>query len=215
MKEALKAAYRQREFSNTLTAPEFAFIDQLEKPVAFWKNALLKDNMRNYLQKNKNPIEEAVIEFPDKNKKGAWNIQYAERLEQADMILQSCDSIAATIETMKSKATRNIYTLEVYEQVNELARFAPKALLALKAYDVARNEQQISDATRNLRHLKEEFAALRKQFELVYGKTRIRNKPDNHILDQDHHVHLANQTISFDWQFYAERLFLEKIGKGL
>ena len=46
---------------------------------------------------------------------------------------------------------------------------------------------------------------------MVYGKTLILTKPEDYILDQDYHVHLANQAISFDWQFYAEILFLEKI----
>jgi hypothetical protein len=50
------------------------------------------------------------------------------------------------------------------------------------------------------------------QFEEVYGKMRILTKPDGYIIDQDHHVHLANQTVSFDWQFYAEMLLMmEKI----
>ena len=55
--------------------------------------------------------------------------------------------------------------------------------------------------------------ALRKQLEKIYGETRILTKPEDYILDQDHHSHLANQTISFDWQFMAEILFLEKIEK--
>jgi hypothetical protein len=50
---------------------------------------------------------------------------------------------------------------------------------------------------------------------MVYGKTRILNKPDDYILDQDHHVHLANQTINFDWQFYAEILFFKKLNNAL
>ncbi len=49
---------------------EFAFIDQMEKPVAFWKNALLRGNMRNYLKKKENPINKIVIDLPDKNTKG-------------------------------------------------------------------------------------------------------------------------------------------------
>jgi len=214
-KKDIKSAYRQREFSSTLASTEYAFIDQLEKPVAFWKNALLKGNNRNYLQKLNNPIDEAVIEFPDKNKKGEWSTHYAKRLEQAAIILQNCDSIAAKITTMKSQAVRNIYTLEVYEQVNELARFAPKALLALKAYDTAQNEQQEIAAIKQIKQLPEEFKALQKQFELIYSETRILTKPEDYILDQDHHVHLANQTISFDWQFFAEILFLKKIENEL
>ena len=211
----VKSAYRQREFSCTLAGSQYAFIDQLEKPVAFWKDALIKGNNRNYLQKLNNPVDEAVIDFPDKNKKGEWSTQYAEHLEQAAIVSQNCDSIAAKITTMKSQAVRNIYTLEVYEQVNELVRFAPKALLALKAYDAAQNEQQESDAIKRIRQLPEEFKALRKQFELIYGETRILTKPDDYILDQDHHFHLANQTISFDWQFFAEILFMEKIENEL
>jgi len=214
-KKDIKSAYRQREFSNTLASTEYAFIDQLEKPVAFWKNALLKGNNRNYLQKLNNPIDEAVIDFPDKNKKGEWSTHYTKRIEQAAIILQNCDSIAAKITTMKSQAVRNIYTLEVYEQVNELARFAPKALLALKAYDTAQNEQQEIDAIKQIKQLPEEFKELRKQFELIYSETRILTKPEDYILDQDHHVHLANQTISFDWQFFAEILFLKKIENEL
>ena len=116
---------------------------------------------------------------------------------------------------MKAQANRNIYTIEVYEQVNKLVRFTTKALLTLKAYDVAKNKEQEIEALRKVRQLPEEFDQLRIEFELVYSKTRILTKPDNYILDQDHHVHLANQAKSFDWQFYAELLFLEKIGREM
>ena len=218
-KKDIKAAYRQREFSYTLAGAEYAFIDQLEKPVTFWKNALLKgeDNRyhRNHLKKINNPIDESIIDLPDNNKKGEWSTQYAKRLERAVIVLDDCDSISAKITIMKSLAICNIYTLEVYEQVNELVRFTPKALLALKAYDAAQNEQQELDAIKRIRQLPEEFKALRKQFELIYGETRMLTKPEDYILDQDHHSHLANQTISFDWQFFAEILFLKKIENEL
>ena len=214
-KADLKSAYRQREFSGTLAGTGYAFIDQLENPVAFWKNALLKGNNRNYLQKMDDPLEKAVIDLPDKNRKGEWNTRHAERLEKAAAVLQDCDSVAVKIATMKSQAVRNIYTLEVYEQVNQLARFAPKALLALAAYDAAESEQQELDALKSIRQLAGEFRLLRKHLEQVYGETRILEKPAGYILDQDHHSHLANQSISFDWQFYAEILFLEKIENEL
>lgn len=210
-KEDLKSAYRQREFSNTLQGKEYAFIDQLEIPVAFWKNALLNGNKRNYLKKSKNPIDALVISLPDKEHKGAWSSTYELRLKEAEIIQKDCDSIALKINQMKSHAIRNNYTLEVYEQVNELVRFSTKALLVLKSYDEAQNEQEVLKASEGIRLLPEEFQELRKQFEQVYGKTRILTKPADYILDQDHHAHLANQSISFDWQFYAEMLFLEKI----
>ena len=214
-KEEIKSAYRQREFSYTLAEAEYAFIDQLEKPVAFWKNALLEGNKRNYLQKANNPLKESVINLPDENNKGKWSEQHASRLEEAANYYELCDSIAAKITLMKSKANRNIYTLEVYEQVNKLVHFTMNALLVLRDYDLAVNKEQETDALSKIKQLPEEFKELRKEFELVYGQTRLLTKPDNYLLDQDHHSHSANQTISFDWQFFAEILFLEKIRKQL
>jgi len=207
----LKSAYRQREFSCMVAGREFAFIDQLERPVAFWNNALLNGNKRLSLVKLDNPGEEAVIDLPDPENKGEWSIKHADRLEQAASVRLSCDSIAGLIGTMKSLASRNSYTLEVYEQVNELVRFSAKILLTLKAYDSALNGQEESDILNQIRQLPEEFEALRAGFEEVYGQVRILTKPEDFILDQGHHRHLANQAISFDWQFYAEMLFLEKI----
>ena len=210
-KELLKAAYRQREFSSTVSGPGFSFIDQLEKPVAFWKNALLKNHTRNKLQKLKNPSVEAIIDFPDKNNKGEWSTLYAGKLEQAEAILQDCNIIARKINTMKLMAVRNGYTLDIYEQVNELARFAPEVLLALKAYDNAQSEQQENETIKRIKKLPEKFRNIRMNMEQVYGKTRILTKPEDYILDQDFHSHLANQSVSFDWQFFVEILFLEKI----
>ena len=111
---------------------------------------------------------------------------------------------------MKSMAVRNSYSLEVYDQVNELTGFVSKILLALQSYDLA-HEDQKQNLLKKIRRLPEEFKILRKEFEQVYSKSRVLDKPDGYFLDQDHHVHLANQTISFDWQFLAEILFLKKL----
>ena len=210
-KEELKAAYRHREFSYAVVDPAYAFIDDLEQPVVFLKNGLLKGNLRNRLTKLEDPLIEAVIDLPDLDNKGEWSIKHADRLEKAVVVMDSYESIAAKINEMKSLASRNIYTLEVYEQVNELAVFVPKALLALKALAASQNEQEELTALDQLRNLADEFSSMRQKFEQVYGKTRILTKPANYMLDQDHHRHLANQSISFDWQFYAEILFLEKV----
>ena len=48
--------------------------------------------------------------------------------------------------------------------------------------------------------------SLRKKFEEVYSKTRILEKPNSYILDQDHHNHPANQSKNFDWQFFSAGL---------
>ena len=210
-REEVKSAYRHREFSSALADTEFAFADDLEMPVIFWRDGLLKSKLRNRLTKLEDPVNEAVIDLPDLDNKGEWSVQYADRLEKASVAMDNYESIATRINEMKSIASRNIYTLDVYEQVNILAAFAPRALLALKALDTSQNEQEELEAIDKLRSLAAEFTSLREEFEQVYGKTRILTKPANYILDQDHHIHLGNQSISFDWQFFAEILFLEKV----
>ncbi len=206
-----KSAYRQREFSSSLSDSEFAFIDDLEKPVAFWKNALLKGNKRNYLHKMKQPMKEGVIDFPVNNNKGKWSAINAKRIQEAKQMIEICKDVELKIEEIKTKAIKNTYTLEIYEQVNNLSKFSANLILLLQQYDIANNSTEEKEALDVLMQQTDEFENLRKQLELVYGKTRVLNKPDDYILDQDHHVHLANQSISFDWQFYAEILFFKKI----
>jgi len=210
-KETFKAAYRHREFSSLLADNSYSFIDRLENPVSFYKNALLTGNRRNYLKQHKNPVEELVIDLPGGKEKGAWSTQYEQRLQQAAKVSKRCDSLALKMQLLKSKAVRNTYALDVYEQVNELVRFTAQALLTLQAFDQSETEQQEQEILKKLKLLPEEFLVLRENFEGVYAKTRVLSKPDDYILDQDHHVHLANQTISFDWQFLAEIMFLKKL----
>mgnify|MGYP000306609528 FL=1 len=214
-KDDIKAAYRQREFSNVLADSSYAFIDELEKPVAFWKNALLKGDKRNYLATMEKPMEEGIIDFPDSNNSGMWTEKYNERLIAASRLIKSTDSVAEKIKLMKAKAVRNSYSLEVYEQVNSLAGFPPKMLLSLKEYDNANNPTEKREAMKRLTSLKKEFETIRENLESVYGKSRILEKPDSYILDQDHHHHMANQSVNFDWQFRAEMLFFEKLSKEL
>jgi len=209
-KEDIKKVYRHREFTNLLAKEEYSFIDEMEKSVAFYKNALIKGNKRNYLMRHEDPIDELIIDLPDKNELGEWNKKYESRLKQAASVSESYRSVASKICVLKSKAIRNTFTLEVYEQVNELAGFVANMLLTLQSYDKAQGNQR-QDLLKKVQRLPEEFTALRKEFERVYGKSRVLNKPEGYILDQDHHVHLANQTVSFDWQFLAEMLFLKKL----
>jgi hypothetical protein len=209
-KESLKSAYRQREFSHELANADHAFIDALEGPVAFWKNALLRGDKRNFLKSMDNALDEGVIDLPDGRKKGEWSIKHADKLEGAAGILRESDSIEAKIAYAKEKTVRGSYTLEVYEQVHQMTRLAPKILLALKAYDHSETAEEETEAVKKIQKLQKEFGDLRSQLESVYGKTRILSKPRDYILDQDHHHHLANQSIDFDWQFYAEQLFFEK-----
>ncbi|MCW5516378.1 beta-N-acetylhexosaminidase [Muriicola sp. Z0-33] len=214
-KNELLATYRQREFGHAVSGDNYAFVDQLETPVTFLGRALTKDIDRRQLATTKDPIVTAIIDLPDRNLPQKWSTTHKSQLEQAEIMLAISDSVASKIEGIKNKAIRNRYTLDIYEQVNLLSQFAPKALLALRDYDIAGNEELALAKLKEIRQLKSEFEKIRATLEEVYGQSRILSKPENYILDQDHHTHLANQTRNFDWQFNAEILFLEKLESEL
>ena len=213
-KEAIKSLYRQRAFSNKMADSSYAFIDDLEGPVAYWKNALLKGNSRNYISRNEEAKTKVVIDLPDAEAPGKWSEAHQERLVKAKDAFAATEKIAQQIEKAKATAIRNQYTLEIYEQVNKLVQFTTGALLTLEEYDMATDATIKEALAKEVKELPAKFKSLRAELETVYGKTRKLNKPDNYILDQDHHVHLANQSLNFDWQFYAEMLFLEKVSEA-
>ncbi|SEG40227.1 Glycosyl hydrolase family 20, domain 2 [Algoriphagus boritolerans DSM 17298 = JCM 18970] len=208
----LHQAYRQRAFGPALASDEHEFINALEGPVADWKNMLLdKKRDRNRLRKLKNPIEEALISLPNPDSAGVWTTRYQEKIELAKANLVRVDSILQRIQVSKKRAVRNFYTLDVYEQVAHAVQFSNRAILTLAELDEPSGEKR-AQAQAKLAGMEAEWASIQSKVEEVYGKTRQLNKPADYLLDQDHHVHLANQALNFsDWQFYVEGLFLEKV----
>lgn len=213
--DELHQAYRQRAYGPALASPEYEFINSLEGPVADWKNLLLdikKD--RNRLRKLENPIDQAVIPFPNLDSVGAWSQKYQDKIAKAKASQVQVEEVLKQIQSAKKSALRNTYQLEVYEQVAQVVQFSNRAILTLAEYDEPSGEKR-TQAQAKLAGMEEEWASIQSKVEEVYGKTRQLNKPADYILDQDHHVHLANQALKFsDWQFYVEGLFLEKV-KGL
>jgi hexosaminidase len=207
-----KANFRQRAFSSYLPDEKHAFIDQLEKKVRVWENTFMEKGNRRYLRTNKDAKSNFIISMPENDSPGKWTETYAKRLEEASKTMEACENIAASISFMKTKVERNLYTLEVYEQINELVKFTAKSLLSLKKYD---GDVDKSKGEQELRKIDGEFKQLRNKLEDVYGKARILEKPKNYILDQDHHAHMGNQSKNFDWQFGPEMLFLEKLDEML
>ena len=214
-KKELKSAYRQREFSFVLAEDDFAFIDSLEQSVGQWKNILLKGNKRNYLKEMEQPEEQGLISLPDSRNPGQWSIEYKERLLMAEKMIENTNKIGEKINQMQKLANRNSYTLEVYQKVNEVVGFTPKIFLALKRFDHASNDEERLIEKAKIIKLRFDFDNLKENMEKIYSKTRIIHKPQDYILDQDHHRHLANQLHSFDWQFYPELLMFDKIKNQL
>jgi hypothetical protein len=213
--EELQVAYRQRTFGPKLADSAFAFISDLEGPVGFWKNALLESKDRNNLRGLSDPMQEAVITFPDASNPGKWTQANMEKLTKAKENEFLVDSVLNKITNSKKAALRNEFTLEVYEQVAKVTQFSNKSLLLLAEWDSSQSDEEREKAKGKLLNLENEWNEQLKELEQVYGKTRVLDKPDDYILDQDHHSHLANQAKKFsDWQFYVEDLFLQKIKEG-
>ncbi|MFC3880450.1 family 20 glycosylhydrolase [Algoriphagus namhaensis] len=209
--EQMQQAFRHRFFGYELSENENAFIDLLESPVADWKNLLLDQKDRNRLKRFPEQIDEALIPFPDSNSPGEWTQSNAEKIALAQKNFERVEEVLAKIQFAKQKASRNTYALEVYEQVAQAVQFSNRAILALAELDDPSGEKQ-NMAKSKLAGMNAEWASIVSNLEEVYGKTRILNKPPNYVLDQDHHIHLANQAREFaDWQFFVEQLFLEKL----
>ena len=207
-----KKTFRHRFYGAAFESEAFEFIDALDEPVDHWTNVLLEKGIhRNSLVHRENPIAEFVMDLPDFDKKGVWSKKYADRLAVLPELLNRLDQIEITLLNIAEEKGKNTYSLQVYQQVIALVRYNFNALQALQAYDSSEDDNAEYNALQALKTLRTSFTDMRSQFEAVYSVTRILNKPDGFILDQDHHHHPANQSVNFDWQFMAELMFLEKV----
>ena len=210
--EEFKTIYRHRTYGSEFSNNEFAFIDKLEKPVSLWLNMLLEEKVRRAaMSKEENPLETFIIDLPDLENKGMWSKKYFNKIKNAKASLLISKEVEETIDKLMENDSKNKYTLEVYKQVNELVKFSSNIIIALEKLDLSTVIDYEKTAFNEIRNFEDKFNSLRINFEEVYSKTRILNKPENYILDQDHHNHPANQTINFDWQFLSEKYFLKKI----
>ena len=89
------------------------------------------------------PIE-AVIDLPFSGED--WTEKHSVRLQNAALSVRYCNRAIAMIDTMKTRADRNLYRLEVYEQVAKLVQFSGNAMLAMQFYDIASTEQEKKEA---------------------------------------------------------------------
>lgn len=211
-KEDFKKVYRHRKFGPSFRSEEYTFIDALDEPVGLWTNLLVEAGVhRNALNQHKNPIEEQIIDLPEFNNKGAWAKKYQERLSKVDTQIKVVTAVQNTLKQLQKEGTKASYNLEIYQQLGKLVNYNFNLIQALRAFDLAASKEEETRALQEMERLSQDFKNLRQAFEKVYGQTRILNKPEDYILDQDHHRHPANQTVNFDWQFTAELMLLEKI----
>ena len=229
-KEEFKKAYRHRKFGNSFQSDEYSFIDLLDEPVGLWTNLLVEEGThRNSLNQGnvskinedvtgalltaipiKDPIEEYIIDLPDFDNKGDWSKKYAKRLTELKLQKKKLEKVKNILDNFQKVGTKSDYNLMIYRQVSNLVDYNFKLMEKLNNFDTAKTIDEETDYLEALYKIKNEFELVRKEFEEVYSQTRILNKPENYILDQDHHRHPANQTINFDWQFTSEMMLLKK-----
>ena len=232
-KEEFKKAYRHRKFGKSFQSDEYSFIDLLDEPVGLWTNLLVEEgthrnslNQGNVTKVNedvsgalltavpiKDPIEEYIIDLPDFDNKGGWSKKYAKRLTELKLQKKKLEKVKNILDNFQRVGTKSDYNLMIYRQVSNLVDYNFKLMEKLNNFDTAKTIGEETDYLEALYKIKNEFELVRKEFEEVYSQTRILNKPENYILDQDHHRHPANQTINFDWQFTSEIMLLKKIEK--
>jgi hypothetical protein len=212
MKEEFKAVYRHRKFGSEFKREQYAFIDALDEPVALWTNLFVEaGNHRNALIHKENPIEEQLIDLPDFNKKGDWTKKYSARLEQLEAQKNQLEQAKKTLFKIQNQDAKSEYNLAVYNEVIQLVEYNFELMSQLKAFDTATTPEAEKKALDAIMTTGQTFSSVRAQMETVYSQTRVLNKPEGYLLDQDHHNHPANQTVNFDWQFIGEILMLQKI----
>ena len=208
-----KINHRHRTFGSKFSNNKYEFIDKLEKPVSLWLNMLLKENVRrSSIAKAKNPKETFIIELPDHKNPGNWSKKYSKKINDAKNSLLISSEVESVIKELQEKKSNNKFTLEVYNQVNELVKFTSNVIISLEKIDMSGEGKFESKIDSNeVKKIEQKFLSMRNRFEEVYAKSRILEKSDNYILDQDHHDHPANQSKNFDWQFFSELFLIEKL----
>lgn len=205
---AFKAAHAQREYGFLPDENRLAFLDELEKAAFFFDEALVTSGHRNPAFGVK---DFTLLEMPDKANPGTWSNTYKEKIEKARQEAARYENIVAGIKDAEQHALRNRYTLEVYEQTNNLLNFPTRLILALAAYDTASDDAARQQALQEITSVCNYFPVMRSDFESVYSQTRFMQNPEGYIEDMNHHNHLAARTQNSDWWFRYEQPMVAKV----
>lgn len=200
------AIFRHRFYAAALSDQSFEFQDPLEKALDFWETALIEKGHRNNY-----PDSIHLITLPDPLHPDNWNNKYAKKITKAKEEAIRYEQIKSKIINAQRMATRNHYSLDVFNQINELQVYPSKLLLFLSAYDAATSVEDKKSMSQQVHQLVNNFQARRQRFEEVYSATRFISNPQDYILDQNGHHHLANGTLNSDWMYVFELAMNRKL----
>lgn len=203
-----KQAHAQREYGFRPEENRMAFLDELEQAAFFFDGALVVSGRRNPAW---GTTAFTLMEVPDNARPGEWSRTYRAKIEQARIEDERYERIRAGIRAAKEQALRNRYTLEVYEQTNELQHFPTRLILALHAYDTAATDASRKEALRAVAGVCDAFREMRAELESVYSRTRFMENPAGYIADLNHHNHLSAKTNNSDWLYLYEIPMIRKV----
>lgn len=210
--EDFMAAHGRREFGLGVTGNEMAFLGELEKAMFFYDSALIESG-------NRNPAYQCgdfvLIGLPDRTRPGQWSEKYKSKIEQAEQEAVRYKKIAAGLKEVQQRATRNRYTLDIYEQINELQIFPTRLLLALSRYDKADDTASKNKAAEELKNVCASFYTMRSTLEEVYGTTRFMSMPEGYLAGSNHPKNMAARSYDNDWMFLYELPMVKQIEKWL
>jgi hypothetical protein len=204
--EDANSLFRQRFYGAALADSVHEFQNELEHALGFWETALLEKGHRYNF-----PDSIHLISFPENGRSGEWKRRHAARLAKAKAELLRYEKIRNKIAKAKLLATRNGYSLDLFQQVNELQVYPSKLLLLLAAYDAATTTEMKRREMQRITEWVNNFDKVRDSYEAVYSATRFISNPPDYLLDQNGHHHLANGTLNSDWMYVFELAMIKKI----
>ena len=206
--ETFKRVHAQREDGCRPEDNRMEFLDELEKAIFFFDGALVTSGRRNPAW---GTTTFTLMELPDKTKPGAWSELYKDKIAQARIEADRYKKISEGIRTAEAEALRNRYTLQVYEQTNNLQNYPVRLILALNAYDTAKDDAARKAALEKVAEVCRYFDVMRSNLESVYSETRFMEQPEGFIPDMNHHNHLASKTNNSNWWYYYEIPMVKKV----
>ncbi len=210
--DAFKDAYAQREYGFYPEVNQMQFLDELEKAISFFDGALVTSGRRNPAW---GVTTFTLLDLPDKQNPGIWSQTYKEKIVQAKTEAVRYEQIKKGIQEAKDNALRNRYALRVYEETNNLQNYPVRLMLALNAYDTAKDDNARKVALDKIAEVCDYLDVVHSNLEKVYSETRFMEQPEGYMADLNHHNHLASKTNNSDWWFFYEIPMVEKVRNWL
>lgn len=198
-KDEAYAIFRHRFYGPKLDGSSYAFQDDLEQSFNFWETALINKGARETY-----PTSIDELTLPDANTPNQWSKKNEKKLAEARREIVRYNTIKQKIAASMQAANRNKYSLEIFNGLNELQIYPAKLLLKLEKYDKAKSPSEKKQAAQQVKAFAASFADIRKSYETVSTRTRVLQNPDDYVVDQNHHHHLANGTNNSDWMYVYE-----------